>query len=268
MKSSEQSAPEIITLTTDFGCKDSFVAEMKGVILSINPHAVIVDITHEVSAHAIEEAAFVLASAARYFPKGTIHIAVVDPGVGSDRRPVLVSAGGHFFVGPDNGVFSLVLSKSNDFRAFHVTNEKFVFNLKSPTFQGRDVFAPLAACFSKGLPCEEFGEEVKDLNLFELPKPVVSDDMVSGEVIYIDRFGNAMTNITPDCLAGFEGPVTATANGVRVENAECYAMSSEDRLSFLFNSSGNLELFVKMKSAAGLYGIRRGDAIIVRIDKG
>ncbi|TAN44507.1 MAG: hypothetical protein EPN22_06520 [Nitrospirae bacterium] len=268
MKSSERSAPRIITLTTDFGTKDSFVAEMKGVILSINPQAVIVDVTHEVRPHAIDEGAFVLASAVRYFPKGTIHIAVVDPGVGSCRRGILVKAGDHFFVGPDNGIFSLVLSKSDDFRAFHITNEKFVFDLKSPTFQGRDVFAPVAACFSKGLPCEEFGKEISDLVLFEAPKPEVSGDTISGRVIFIDRFGNVITNMTPECLVGFEGRGTVTVNNVCAEKAECYAMSAEDRLSFLFNSSGNLELFVKSKSAADMYGIRRGDPVVVRIDKG
>jgi len=155
----------IITLTTDFGCKDPFAAEVKGVILSINPDAVLIDITHSIEPQNIEEAAYVIGQSCRWFPQGTIHLVVVDPGVGSSRKALILEARGHFFVGPDNGVFSHIIHSSSVLEGTHITEEKYMLSKDSPTFQGRDMFAHVAAWLSKGLAPSEFGQPVRILSL-------------------------------------------------------------------------------------------------------
>ncbi|MGB9710220.1 MAG: SAM hydrolase/SAM-dependent halogenase family protein [Thermodesulfovibrio sp.] len=196
MKSSEALSSKIITLLTDFALKDPFVGQMKGVILSINPHAKIVDITHEIEPQAVEDAAFVLYESFHYFPEGSIHIAVVDPEVGSQRKALIVKSQGHYFVAPDNGILSYVLKEP--FYAVCIENERY-FLRKSPTFQGRDVFAPTAAWLSKGIEINEFGSPAKDIKVFKtLYDTEKSDDKIVGKIVYIDRFGNAITNIKPE----------------------------------------------------------------------
>src|SRR5271157_3055772 len=179
----------IITLTTDFGYKDPFVAQMKGVILSINPDVTIVDITHLIHPQDIDEAAYIIGSSFSYFPSGTIHVVVVDPGVGSERKALILEAGGHYFIGPDNGVFSHILKRP--FSLHRITEEKYMLSKASPTFQGRELFAPVAASLSTGLEPGEFGSPVEDFVVLSIPLPRVGRSAISGEVIYIDSFGNA-----------------------------------------------------------------------------
>jgi len=253
----------VITLTTDFGCRDPFAGEMKGVVLSINPRAVLVDFTHEVPPQDVSEGAFIIGSSYKYFPKGTIHVVVVDPGVGSGRRPVIIEADGHYFVGPDNGVFSYVLSYAKTMKAVHITNSEYMLSKDSPTFQGRDLFAPVAGWLSKGTRLEEFGRFIHDPVRFEVPLPETSGDNILGEVIYIDSFGNAITNIRKSDLTGAGGQFSVTIKDTAIYPLKFYAQASDSALSCLVNSSGHLELFVNRGSASKLFNIVKGDKVTV-----
>jgi S-adenosylmethionine hydrolase len=254
----------IITLTTDFGNKDPFVAEMKGVILTINPQAVIVDITHAIHPQDIEEAAFVIGSSYSYFPSGTIHIVVVDPGVGSGREALILNAGGCYFVGPDNGVFSQILCFSQPVKGVQITEEKYMLSKESPTFQGRDLFAPVAAWLSKGLPPDAFGPPAKDFVAFPVQRSEGTHGGIVGEVIYLDHFGNAITNIKGTDLTSFAGHYIVEINNIMIQPVKYYAQAAEDRLCCLVNSSGDLELFVNRGSAAEKYDIKKSDKVAVR----
>ena len=255
----------IITLTTDFGYKDPFAAEMKGVILSINPNATIIDMTHSIQPQDIEEAAYVIGSGFSYFPSGTIHMVVVDPGVGSGRKPLVLEAGGLYFVGPDNGVFSHILHLLSPVKGVHITEEKYMLSKNSPTFHGRDLFAPVAAWLSKGLTPEAFGPPVKDFVNFPVPRSEVEHGSISGEVIYIDRFGNAITNIKGADLISFANHYVVEVDNTIVQPVKYYAQAGEKSLSCLINSSGYLELFVNKGNAAEKYGIKKGEKVILRM---
>ena len=185
-----------ITLTTDFGSKDPFVGIMKGVIVSINPSVKIIDITHNISPQSILEAAYTLEMSYASFPHKTIHVAVVDPGVGSARRPLLVATDYHYFIGPDNGVFSRIYRLTESLTVIHITAEHYFLPQRSSTFHGRDIFAPVAAWMSKGIDIERFGDPITDYVILQEPALISSsNNVVEGEVVYIDRFGNLMTNI-------------------------------------------------------------------------
>jgi S-adenosylmethionine hydrolase len=260
----------VITLTTDFGYKDPFAGVMKGVMLGINPRAVTIDLTHGISPHNIAEAAFVIGINYRYFPRGSIHVAVVDPGVGSERRPLIAEADHHFFIGPDNGIFSYVFGMKHDIlRVFHVTAEHYFLSSHSPTFQGRDVFASVAAWLSKGVNISRFGEPITDYRMISLPFPSTSPDgTVRGEVLYIDRFGNAITNIAESDIAAVRGadpqlPFRCAVNEKVAAFRNYYVEAEEGKLSALVNSSGYLEFFVLRDSAASRYGILPGDKVRV-----
>lgn len=256
-----------ITLLTDFGNSDYFVAALRGVILSYNPDAQIVDITHEVPARDIEAAAFTLLAAHSAFPNGTIHVAVVDPGVGSSRHPLLIEAARQFFVGPDNGIFSYVCDQSKP-RIFHLNNAKYFRHPVSDTFNGRDVFAPVAAALSLGIAPEELGVEVDDLVHLPTLRPERSrDGVISGRIIHIDHFGNCVTNITANEL-----PDNIIDNGFRLKIREQHvdtfrrffaAETQEDKLFCLWGSAGFLEIAAKNSSAAKLLKAKRGDPVVV-----
>src|SRR5271170_4718733 len=187
-----------ITLTTDFGTSDHFAGTMKGVILAISPRARIVDITHEIAPQDVNEAAFVIAQAWRYFPKGSIHVVVVDPGVGSSRRPILCEAEGQFFIAPDNGVLSMIYDSSRH-KVRVISNGQLFRKKVSKTFHGRDVFAPAAAHLSKGLAPARFGKVIQDSVRSFLLKPTrLSRHDWSGTVLKTDRFGNLITNFRVD----------------------------------------------------------------------
>ena len=251
----------IITLTTDFGYKDPFVAEMKGVILSINPRAIIVDITHSIQPQDIEETAYVIGSSFSYFPSGTIHIVVVDPGVGSGRKALILDAAGCYFVGPDNGVFSHIFCFSQPVKGVHITEERYMRSKESPTFQGRDLFAPAGAWLSKGMPPGEFGLPAEGFVMFPVPRSEVTHDGISGEVIYVDSFGNAVTNIKGVDLTSFAGHYVVEVNNTIIQPVKYYAQAGEDTLCCLVNSSGYLELFVNKGNAAEKYGIKKGEKV-------
>jgi S-adenosylmethionine hydrolase len=255
----------VITLTTDFGLKDPFAAEMKGVILTINPRTTIVDLTHLIEPQNIDEAAYIIGSSFSYFPSGTVHVVVVDPGVGSQRKALILEAGGHYFIGPDNGVFTHIPSFSSQVKAVHITEEKYILSRESPTFQGRDLFAPVAAWLSIGRKPGEFGPPAGDLIVLPIPRPEVTVSGISGEIIYIDRFGNAITNIRGADLEATGNRYTVEINNAIIQPVRYYAQSGEDRLNCLVNSSGYLELFVNKGNAAEKYGIKKGDKVLVGV---
>lgn len=256
----------IITLTTDFGEADYFVPAMKGAIWSVNPEAEIVDLTHLIPAHDIYAAAFTLICCYKDFPRNTIHLVVVDPGVGSQRRPILVMADDYYFVGPDNGVFSYIYQREQVNRIVHLTTEHYFRPLVSSTFHGRDIFAPCAAYLSKQVDWRMMGEEISDPTRFNIPQPVASATQIRGHVLHIDRFGNVITNITP---AELTEAMVQSGVRVRVGKHEAarvlthFAEANKDELFAYFGSTGFLELAVPRQSAARLIEARRGMEIEV-----
>lgn len=261
----------LITLLTDFGAADYFVGALKGAILSVNARAQIIDITHEIPAHDVGAGAFTLLAAYESFPPGTIHIAVVDPGVGSARRPLLVSTARYFFIGPDNGLFSYVCERERDARAYQLTNEKFFRAPVSATFHGRDIFAPVAAALSNNVPPEAFGAPVADpVRLAPLAPPAREAGAAwSATIIHVDRFGNLITNITRQEVAGEE-----FAKGLRLEIGgreisslrRFYADETGAAAGDLFaiwGSAGFLEIAAERASARGLLRAERGQRVRV-----
>ena len=257
--------PSVITLLTDFGTADYFVAAVKGVLLTSNPLTPIVDITHEIPPQDIEAGAFTLLACYRDFPKGTIHVAVVDPGVGSARRAIVVKAGGHYFIGPDNGVFSYVLDNEPDHKVFQITKSKYFREEASSTFHGRDVFAPVAAALADGVKPSKFGPRIEDAVRLAPLAPVKEDGNLTGRIINIDHFGNCVTNLTHSDIADF-AQVRLRVNGRDVEAfRQFYADEdgSENQIFSIWGSAGFLELSVNGGSAAELLQAKRGDQIIV-----
>ena len=257
----------LITLLTDFGTQDYFVGAMKGVILSINPDAVTVDITHDIPPQDIEAAAFTLLAGYRSFPAGTIHVAVVDPGVGSSRRPIIVVADKHFFIGPDNGIFSYVVDNEPHHAVFHITAEKYFRKPQSSTFHGRDVFAPVAASLSTGVSIHAFGPSITDeIRLKPLKPGTDRDGRIAARIIHVDHFGNLVTNIDRSCLNG-KNPVSLILNGKKIERFhEFYGEAGDDRKPFaIWGSAGFLEISSRNRSASKLLGAKRGDPVLLML---
>jgi len=258
----------LITMTTDFGYDDPFAGVMKGVIYTINPNVNIVDLTHNITPQNIQEAAYTIGMNYHYFPKDSAHLVVVDPEVGSGRRPLLVVADEHYFIGPDNGVFSyLYKNAARDLKVIHITSEHLFLKKDSPTFQGRDIFSPCAAWLTTGLDVDKFGEAVSDYHAIELPSPVrLTDVVMQGEVIFIDRFGNAITNIKQTDIADLqrmqpEGALRIFLKGKDMQLRSYYSQAEDRGISALINSSGYLAVFIYRGSAASEYGILPGDVV-------
>ena len=252
--------PSLITLTTDFGLADHYVGVMKGVIAGINPEARVIDVSHQVGAYRIAEGAFLVAQAYRYFPEGTVHVVVVDPGVGSQRRPILAAAGGHWFVAPDNGVLSQVYERENPVvRAIEA--ERYALRPISQTFHGRDVFAPVAAWLSKGTPQEEFGEVIEDYVRLPSTLPVeVEPGHWRGRILHVDRFGNLVTSFAPALLGPRSGGFRLLVGRLEaVRSAEAYALAPPGEPFAIAGSSGYLEVSINQGSAAELAGVEVGD---------
>lgn len=254
----------VITLLTDFGTVDYFVGAVKGAILSVNPQVVIADITHEIPPQDIAAAAFTLLATYETFPPQTIHVAVVDPGVGSARRPIIVSANKQFFVGPDNGIFSYIYAREPVHRTFRITAEKYFRPAPSATFHGRDVFAPVAAALSKGVKPEAFGLLINDeVRLADSLAPVrQKNGKVQGRIIHIDRFGNCITNITREILP-VESGATLLVKGKTIRKFRSFYSDADSprELFAIWGSAGFLELSVMGDSAAKLLRAKRGDKV-------
>jgi S-adenosylmethionine hydrolase len=265
----------LITLLTDFGTADYFVAAMKGVILSISPRATIVDITHEIPAHDIQAGAFTLLAACETFPAGTIHVAVVDPGVGSERRALVAECGGQLFVAPDNGLVSYVCERAHQPRFFHATNRAYFREPASATFHGRDIFAPLAAALSNDVDPHDLGEEINDpVRLAPLAPLVRDDNSIEASIIHIDRFGNCVTNITRRELGDEQiaRGATLNINGHAVRSFRRFfadkAGGANDSgnagaLFAIWGSAGFLEVAAFQTSAAQLLGAQRGHSVVL-----
>lgn len=269
----------IITLITDFGQADGYVGTMKGVILGIAPEARIVDISHDIEPQNVRQAAYVLSTAAPYFPPGTIHVVVVDPGVGSARRPIAVRTERAYFVGPDNGVFSYALAgmwtmsqlPSNQLRAssfelpvtvIHLDQPKYWLPTISQTFHGRDIFSPVAAHLAAGVPFGALGTLITDPVTFPLPQPErLPDGSIRGEVLHADRFGNLITDIPMSWLATSEAWIFEIA-GRRIEGLSAtYATARRGALVALPGSEGLLEIAVREGSAAETLGVGAGTLV-------
>lgn len=256
----------LITLTTDFGLADHFVAAMKGVILGIAPQARIVDISHQIEPFAIAQAAFTLDQAARCFPRGTVHVAVVDPGVGSARRPLLVEAGGHYFVAPDNGLLTMIYARSQP-RVRVITAGRYFRHPLSRTFHGRDIFAPVAAHLALGAAPASFGKPISDYVRGEFERPVqTAAGRWRASILAVDRFGNLITNL-PAADFAFLGQVPFRLKaGRRVVKrwAENYSEAAVGELLLLAGSSDYLEVAAREASAARLCGCAAGDVVELR----
>jgi S-adenosyl-L-methionine hydrolase (adenosine-forming) len=279
-----ESKPNFIALLTDFGAKDYFVGAMKGAILTINPNAQIVDITHEIEPQAIKSASFTLRACYRNFPHKTIFVTVVDPGVGSARRGILVETGEYFFIAPDNGLLSFIFNEGgsphvskgvNDgesknaltnvrasFKVYELTEPKFFAEKVSTTFHGRDVFAPVAAHLSKGVKPSEFGRKITDYKRFEEANSrKISETEVEAEVIHIDRFGNLITNLKAEDLPE---KFALEISGKRIEKLQNYfAEAAKSELFMIFGSAEFLELVAFQDSAENLLQVEIGQKIMV-----
>jgi S-adenosyl-L-methionine hydrolase (adenosine-forming) len=258
------SLPALITLTTDFGLCDPFVGIMKGVMLGINPEAELVDISHQIPSFDVLEGALVLAQSYRHFPAGTIHLAVVDPGVGSARRPILLSTQEAHFVGPDNGLFSFLYDREPSVAVRHLTAEHYFRKPVSHTFHGRDVFAPVAAWLSTGIPPESFGELISDYVRLPAARPEHSSaGLVQGVVLRIDKFGNVMTNLRPEDLPASAGFRLVINNREVARLVTDYAAGSPSEIFAIVGSAGFVEIAANQASAAEVLGARRGAEIYV-----
>jgi len=257
----------VITLTTDFGASDHFVGTMKGVILGIAPRATIVDITHEIPPYDLNEGAFVIAQAWRYFPKRTIHVIVVDPGVGSARRPILAEAGGQFFIAPDNGVLSMIYDAAPQ-KVRVISNPKVIGKQVSRTFHGRDVFAPAAAHLAAGVPAPKFGKLITDYVRSFLLKPErIARHVWTGTVLKVDRFGNLITNLHIDDFADVKTrPIELRVGLERIHRlALTYAETAIGELFAIVGSSGYIEVAANQASAAKKLGCGSGSPVELEI---
>jgi S-adenosyl-L-methionine hydrolase (adenosine-forming) len=257
----------VVTLLTDFGAASPYPAEVRGV-LAARSRARLIDIAHDVPAHDIRAGAYVLAAAAPTFPVGTVHLAVVDPTVGTPRRAIAVAAGGHIFVGPDNGLLMRASASAGRYHAFAIDAERFMMPAASATFHGRDLFAPVAAALAGGLPIERAGEAVDDPMALPERTPRRGSTRIAGAVVYQDRFGNLVTNIPAAWLADLT--VAAVAVGrrrVRARRGRTYADGSRGEVLVLVGSGAETEIAVYGGSAAKRLGLAPGDAIALETSR-
>jgi S-adenosylmethionine hydrolase len=257
----------IITLTTDYGTDDHLVGVLKGVILKINPEVQIVDITHGVTPFDLLDGAMAIANAYAYFPPRTIHVVVVDPGVGTERRPLLVSGQNQYFIAPDNGVLSAVYEKEQNFVVRHLTAEHYFLQPVSKTFHGRDIFAAVAGWLSKNWQPASMGEGITDFKRFALPRPKEADGLLKGVVLKVDSFGNLITNLRSEDLP--EGALEKGEIKLQVGNhavsklVQTFANGNAGEAIAYLGSSGLVEIGVNKGSASKTLGIGRGTAVLL-----
>lgn len=259
-----------ITLLTDFGTKDPYAASLKGVILRINPKVDIIDITHDIPPQDIFEAAFTLKCTYKFFPKDTIHIAVVDPGVGGSRKPILIKTKDYMFVGPDNGIFSFIIEEEEEKYIYHLNNKKYHLPVISDTFHGRDIFAPVAAHLSLGVSPDKMGEPMENASVLDIPKPVVKKGKICGTIIHVDRFGNLITNISSHLFNNLvsDNPFEIEVGDRIIKKLNrAYSESNPGELLAIFGSSGLLEISVNLGNCAKELSLGKGDKISVLVHR-
>lgn len=257
-----------IALLTDFGLSDNFVGVIKGVILRINPRVRLVDISHAVTAHDIPQAAFLLKSSYRYFPEGTVFLVVVDPGVGAKRRPLIIRSRNYLFVGPDNGCLSPAAAKDGIKRIIAIENKRYFLQPLSHTFHGRDIFAPVAAQLARGKNLRLFGRPLKSIRQLELPQPEIRKNTLRGEIIYIDRFGNLVTNIEQSLFKRFtrDKRFKIRIKDSSIDNVvSSYQAAKPGAPLAVFGGFGNLEISLNQGSAEKSLRANRGLAVDIRI---
>jgi len=260
-------ARPIITLTTDYGINDHLVGTLKGVILKICPEANLVDITHNVTPYDLLDGALAIGSAYSYFPARTIHVVVVDPGVGTERRPLLVTGENQYFVAPDNGVLSLVYEREESILVRHANVEHYYLQPVSKTFHGRDVFAPVAAWLAKGSQAAAMGEEITDYKKFAMPRPKSADGSTKGVVLRVDSFGNLITNFRPDDLPASaieSGAINLQVGSQAVTRlVDTFAKGHPGEAFAYIGSNGFVEIGVNRGSAAKALNVGRGIPVVL-----
>jgi S-adenosylmethionine hydrolase len=258
---------KIITLTTDFGLKDPYVAEMKAAILQICPEAILVDITHEIEKFNVRMGAFILSCAAGYFPKGTVHVAVVDPFVGTRRRPIMLETRRGFFVGPDNGVLLLAAERDGIENCREIANKSLMLPEISNTFNGRDIFAPVAAYLANGMEAKEIGPELSKIVKPVFTKVTKEESGVSGEILHLDNFGNIITNITRAHISQLDYndwlEIRLARRKLKFKLRKTYGEVQRNEFLALIGSHGYLEIAVNQGSAAKKLMAKQGDKIFV-----
>lgn len=260
--------PRIVALLTDYGTRDQYAGSLRGAVLAACPDANVVDVTHDVERYAVREAAFVLRSTVTVFPAGTTFVAVVDPGVGTNRRCIAIRAGGYYFVGPDNGLFSLVLADHPEAEVRELTNSGLFRPNISSTFHGRDIFGPVGGALARGTAFEDVGPLIDDVFTFEFSKPAVTDDGLEGHVIYVDTYGNLVTSISGAQWRTFAGSVdgdltelVADVRGVIVPVVNTFGDVPEDEACAYFGSAGRIEIAVNRGSAAKRFDAALGSPV-------
>ncbi|MCW4006540.1 MAG: S-adenosyl-l-methionine hydroxide adenosyltransferase family protein [Candidatus Bathyarchaeota archaeon] len=262
--------PQIITLTTDFGLKDPYAAQLKAVILTLCPKATIVDTTHQIEKFNIRNGAYTLSCAAPYFPQGTIHVAVVDPGVGTQRRPIIIQTKKGFFVGPDNGLLLLAAKPQTIIAAHQITNPKFTLPHVCSTFHGRDIFAPAAAHLANGVAIDTFGEKIAidELETPTFASVAVQETRVMGEVLHVDGFGNVITNVYPVDVKSLNVDLFAVelpCAQLKLGFSKTYGDVEPKQPLLLVGSHGYLEIALNQGSTADKLQIRVGDKIVFSV---
>ena len=250
----------LIALLTDFGLKDGFVGTVKGVIKSINPSVDIIDISHDINSFDILEGALILRASYKYFPKNTIFTVVVDPGVGSSRNAVIVKTNNYIFVAPDNGVLSLMIREENIEKIVKIENKKFLLPRDNNTFHGRDIFAPVSAYISRGIPIEEFGTPLTSLKKVDFPEPKYKNDIIEGQIIKFDKFGNAITNI--ENISGFKEGFVSDKKIEGIINS--FLEGEKGKLYLIKGSFGYYELSTPLASAKDTFNLKKGDKVIIK----
>jgi S-adenosylmethionine hydrolase len=256
----------IVTFTTDFGVEDHFVGTMKGVVLGINPEAGLVDICNDVPPYDLLAGALTIGEAYSYYPARTVHVVVVDPGVGTERRPIVADSGKYVFVAPDNGVLSLIFERSERLTVRHVTAEHYFLHPVSTTFHGRDIFAAVAGHVSRGVDLAKLGDPVSDYVRLQIPKPMIEERRIVGTILKFDRFGNIITNIGRRAVAHFAG-LHPDGFVIRMGSTEithirtAYAQAAAGELFGILGSMGYLEIAANRGSAAQMSGAKAGDVV-------
>jgi S-adenosylmethionine hydrolase len=263
----------VITLMSDFGLEDAYVAQMKGVILQINPRARIVDLCHSIAPQDVRRGAIIIGDSYRYFPNGTIHVCVVDPGVGAARKILCLATESGIFLAPDNGLLEIVIRNERRRRIFSVENREYFRDYVSPTFHGRDIFAPVAAHLSLGLEPQLLGPKVRKVVILRIPEPVFRKGVLSGEVVYADRFGNLITNITRSVFVSCFSKKETTSLKVKVGRRfigpvmRTYSDAQAGEVIALFGSSERLEIAARCANAAKILSAKSGTPVSLSLPK-
>lgn len=259
----------IITLTTDFGLQDHYVSAMKAVILGICPDIRFVDVSHQIPPQDVMAGAWVVRNAAMIYPAGTVHLVVVDPGVGTSRHPVAIQIEDQFFVGPDNGIFSLIVDEFR-YKAVRLTEKKYWREIPSNTFHGRDIFAPVAGHLAKGVPLDKLGEPLEELVTYRWAVPISDKDGILGWIIHIDRFGNLISNIPASLIdeaVGSSGIRIYVGNTILDELVSTFGAVSDGEPAAYIGSSGTLEIAINKGNAREMLGVEKGAQLSIIIQK-